>query len=307
VYVRFWCALLLFVLPAAAGIVSDVRAALARKDLAGAERAVVEFRKQNGDTPEALQALSWLGRGALDQKRYGDAERYAAETARRVGTLRPGADPRLMNALGNSIEVRARVLTARGQRAEAVSFLRRQLATWRNTPLDARIHMNLNLLTLEGKPAPPLETAHWLGARPQPLAALKGRPVLLFFWAHWCPDCKAEAPIVAEAMRRFGPRGLVLVAPTQLYGYVAGGEEAPAERETPYIDSVRRSVYAAFGDVPVPLGEENFRVYGATTIPTLVLIDAGGVVRMYHPDVMPLAELAPRIERVLRPAARVLR
>jgi thiol-disulfide isomerase/thioredoxin len=299
--------LLLLALPCAAGIVADVRAALTRNDLAGAERQVAEFRQRNGDTPEGLLALSWLGRGALDQKRFAEAERYAAETVRLVGALQPGADRRLGLALGAAIEVRAGVLAGQGQRAEAVSYLRRELATYRNTALHARIQMNLNLLTLEGKPAPPLEMAHWLGTRPRPLAELRGRPVLLFFWAHWCPDCKDEVPALVEAMRRYGPRGLVLVAPTQHYGYVARGEEAPPERETPYIDGMRRAVYGALGDVAVPLSEENFRVYGASTVPTLVLVDARGVVRMYHPDVMPFEALAAQIEKVLPPLPGVLR
>jgi hypothetical protein len=88
---------------------------------------------------------------------------------------------------------------------------------------------------------------------------------------------------------------------------VARGEEAPPERETPYIDSVRRTAYGALGNVPVPLSEENFRVYGASTVPTLVLVDASGVVRMYHPDVMPFEALAAQIEKVLQPRAAVLR
>ena len=37
-----------------------------------------------------------------------------------------------------------------------------------------RVRKNLNLLSLEGKPAPAIEFADWLGARPQPLSALRG-------------------------------------------------------------------------------------------------------------------------------------
>ena len=46
-------------------------------------------------------------------------------------------------------------------------------------------------------------------------------------WAHWCSDCKNEVGIVQKLMSNYGPRGLVVVAPTQHYGYVAGGKDAP--------------------------------------------------------------------------------
>jgi thiol-disulfide isomerase/thioredoxin len=79
----------------------------------------------------------------------------------------------------------------------------------------------------EGHPAPSLEGVS--------LPAFRGHPVLLFFWAHWCPDCKADVRAIAAVKQMFSPRGLVLFGPTQLYGYVAGGEAATPEVEKQYI------------------------------------------------------------------------
>jgi thiol-disulfide isomerase/thioredoxin len=124
--------------------------------------------------------------------------------------------------------------------------------------------------------------------------------VLLFFWAHWCPDCKAEAPVLASLKNTYGPKGLVLVGPTRLYGYVAGGEEAAPATEKQYIDQVRRRYYAALADMPAPLGAANFLTYGASTTPTLILIDAAGVVRFYHPGAASEPELSGRIQAILR-------
>jgi thiol-disulfide isomerase/thioredoxin len=168
------------------------------------------------------------------------------------------------------------------------------------TSLRERIQKDLNLLSLEGKPAPPLDEAEWMGSKPVPLAALRGHPVLLFFWAHWCSDCKAEISTLAEIQKVYGPKGLVLIAPTKLYGYVANGQDAAPSVEKKYIDLVRRQYYSPLGDVAVPMSAGNFLKYGASTTPTLVLIDPAGVVRLFHPGNLSGQELAARIQAVLK-------
>jgi thiol-disulfide isomerase/thioredoxin len=287
-----------------ASLVNDVRGLIAQHDFAGAERAVRAYRAQTGATSELAAALSWLARGALDAKRFDQAESYAAETRtlalELLGTRQLDGDRWLPTALGASIEVHAQALAARGERPEAISFLREQLALFGATSLDERIRKNMNLLTLEGKPVPPLEANDWLGPKPASLAALRGHPVLLFFWAHWCPDCKAEAPVLAALKNTYGPQGLVLLGPTRLYGYVAGGEEAAPAAEKQYIEQVRRRYYAALADMPAPLSAANFVTYGASTTPTLILIDRAGVVRFYHPGAVSEAELSARIQAILR-------
>ncbi len=127
---------------------------------------------------------------------------------------------------------------------------------------------------------------------------MRGKPVLLFFWAHWCPDCKHEAPILAQIQQEYAGKGLVIVAPTQLYGYVARGEEAGPAEELKYIDEVRKKFYADLLSAPAPVSEENFKNYGASTTPTLVILDRRGIVRVYHPGVMTLDELRAALNRI---------
>jgi thiol-disulfide isomerase/thioredoxin len=285
-------------------LVDNVRILIANHDLAAADRAVQAYRKQSGATTEYAAALSWLARGALDTRQLDRADAYAVETRKLsdqlLGIRKLDADPWLPTAVGAAIEVHAQVLAARGERAGAVEFLRQQLALFGATSLPERIQKDLNLLSLEGKPAPPLNEADWLGPKPVPLAALRGHPVLLFFWAHWCSDCKAEVAILAEIRKVFAPKGLVLVAPTRYYGYAAQGAEAAPPVEKKYIETVRRQYYSALADVPAPLADANFLQYGASTTPTLVLVDAAGVVRFYHPGAVSAPELAARIQAVLR-------
>jgi thiol-disulfide isomerase/thioredoxin len=290
---------------AAAGqVIGDVRDAIDNRDFARGERYIEAYRGRQGVTPELLEALSWMARGELDAKQYTEAERYAEETRKlaieALAKRKIDEERHLPIALGAAIEVRAQVLAAQGERAEALAFLRRELAAYRTSSITARIQKNINLLTLEGKPAPALEEAQWLGPKPPSITELRGRPVLLFFWAHWCGECKAEAPELARLLADYRSTGLVLIGPSQHYGYVAGGAEAPRDVETQYIDQVRRQYYAPLAGMSVPLSEQDFVRYGVSTTPTLVLLDRQGIVRLYHPGAMPYSQLSAKLAQITR-------
>jgi thiol-disulfide isomerase/thioredoxin len=285
-------------------LANDAKDLVAHNDLAGAEHLVRASQKQAGNTPEFAAALSWLARGAFNARQLDRAEAYAVETRKLsdqlLHTHKLDSDAWLPTAVGAAIEIHAQVLTAKGERTEAVGFLREQLTLFGATSLHERIQKNLNLLSLEGKPAPALDSAEWLGAKPPALASLRGHSVLLFFWAHWCSDCKAEIPVVAEIEKSFGPKGLVVIAPTKYYGYTAQVENAPPPVEKKYIEAVWRQYYAALGNAPAPLSNANFLQYGSSTVPLLVLVDSNGVVRLFHPGNMSGAELASHIQPLLK-------
>ena len=301
--IRLVAAGLVAAVAAYGAIVRDVRAALDGGEFARARQLIEQYKSEEGETPELAAAVSWVARGALKTKDYAlaeDAAQEARELALRLLEGRSLEDDRhLRTALGASIEVQAQVMAARDERSEAVAFLTEELERWRGTPIETRIRKNFNLLTLEGKPAPPLALDEYVGPPPMPLKKLKGKVLLLFFWAHWCPDCKDEVPALARLKQEFGPQGLVIIAPTRRYGYVAGGRDAGPEEELAYIDEVRRRHYAELGDAPVPVSRENFVRYGSSTTPTLVLVDRKGVVRLYHPGNLSYEELAPKVKALL--------
>jgi len=292
----------LLAVAALAGVVTDVQQVMSQGNFALAEALLQSYRTQRGVTPEYLEALSWLARGELYTRQFEKAEANVQETKRlALAELkkRPlDAEPHLPIGLGAAVEVEAELMMVKGQRGDALAFLQQQLAIYRTTSIRTRIQKNIHLLTLEGKPAPALEETAYLGAKPAPLVALRGKPVLLFFWAHWCPDCKQEEPLLAQLRKEYASKGLVIIAPTQHYGYVAKGEEAAPAEELKYIDEIRHQFYADLLDVPAPVSEANFRNYGASTTPTLVLIDRRGIVRLYHPGAMTMEELRAALNKV---------
>lgn len=293
---------LLVHLSAFAGIVDDVRVALAQNQFASAESELNAYKTQRGITPEYLEALSWMGRAALDMQQYSQALGYARQTqtlaVQQLKTRKLDAEPELPIALGAAIEVQAQALAGRGQKEQGIALLRSALHTYGDTSIAPRLHKNLNLLTFVGQPAPVLRSAEFLGLPATSLAQLKGKPVLLFFWAHWCGDCKGESPILARLRSEF--QALTIIAPTQRYGYAARGEDATPQAELAYINTVWQQYYPGLQGVPVPVSKQNFNVYGASTTPTLVLVDRSGKIAFYHPGALPYEELRAAIEKVMK-------
>ena len=296
--------LLLLAASAHAGIVDDVRIASAQNNFSAAEAELNSYRSQQGVTAEYLEAYSWLARGALEQGNLDQAASYARQTktlAVEQLKKRPlDAEPHLPIALGAAVEVQSQVLAARGERPEAIALLRTSLLTYGKTSIHDRLQKNLNLLSLQGKAAPALKEDQPLGPPLPPTAQLRGSPVLLFFWAHWCSDCKAEAPIITKLRSDFASKGLKVIGPTRYYGYTAQVEHAAPADELRYIDAVRHRFYSGLLDMPMPISKSNFENYGASTTPTLVLLDRAGKVAMYHPGALPYDELRAEIEKVTR-------
>ena len=63
----------------------------------------------------------------------------------------------------------------------------------------------------------------------------------------------------------YGPKGLMLIGPTQHYGYAAGGQDAPRDVETKWIEENRQKYYGRVGPMAVPVSEQNFVTYGASS------------------------------------------
>jgi len=286
-------AVIMSLAPASAAVVSEVRFKLSAGDLSSAEALVEDYHRASGSNSEYAAAVSWLGRGALTLGRTADAARYLAETKTLTAILlkekRIDDDSFLETAVGASIELEAHIMVARGQRDQAIAYLESELPLWKTWWIQARIHKNLDLLTLEGRPAPELD------------AAYRGSPVLLFLWAHWCGDCKAQGPVIARLKQKYEARGLRFLAPTRRYGEVPNNEHPTAAQEDREIESVWKNSYTALDAVPHPIGDSMMLSYGVSSTPTLVLIDREGIVRMYRPVRVTEAELSQRIEALLAP------
>lgn len=252
-----------------------------------------------------LEAMSWVGRAGVIGEDWEMAAHYAertldgCETLLRTEELGPDPEASLPIALGASIETLGKVYVASGDRGQAVSFLREQVGKYLGSAVETRLNKNLLLLDLAGKRMPALYSDKALGKLQFDPADLTGKVSLFFFWAHWCSDCKAQKPVLSRLQRRFGERGLRIVAPTRLYGFLERGREADAPAERTYIEASHVAKDSFLRSVPVPLSAGNFVSFGVSTTPTLVLVDRSGVVRLYHPGAIGEADLVRQIEALL--------
>jgi thiol-disulfide isomerase/thioredoxin len=284
-------------------VVAYVRVSLRNGDFASAEAMAKQYRRLNGNTPEALEALSWVARGQLSAGHPDEAIQQAEDIQRSsqaaLSTRTLDSEPHLPLALGAAYEVEAEALRSQHKLSEAIQLLQTAVRKFHGTTLVERLQKNINLMTLEGKRMPPLRATEWVGAKGNP-AAWQGKVLLLLFWAHWCSDCKIQVPVIAKLAAEFEPKGLVVVAPTERYGYTMDDDHAPAAKETPFIAKVFERYYSSIPNVRVPLDSANFERFGASTTPTIVLVDRRGIVRLYHPGLMDEASLFSAVQPLLR-------
>src|SRR6266496_363431 len=163
-------------------LIGDVRNRLAGNDFSAAETELRGYKGQRGVTPEYLEALSWMAREAVATKQWTQATGYASETRKlceqQLTKRKLDAEPQLPLALGAAYEVLAQAMAETGQHTQAIRLLRSALVRYGSTSISLRLQKNLNLLSLVGRAAPPLQAAQYLGPKPLALAALKGSPVL---------------------------------------------------------------------------------------------------------------------------------
>ncbi len=274
--------------------VTGIRNKISAGDLLSAESILEVHHAKNGEDGQWLTGLSWLARGALLLGDTGKADHYTTQvrsgcTDRMTRGAKLEEDRDLEIAYGAAIEVRAQLITQTKGALQAAGYLREELARVKApVSLVSRLYKRLNVLTLTDEPAPELEIEDFIGSPPPTLASLRGRPVLLFIWANWCGDCKAQAAGLAQVKSKYDSLGLQVIALTRYY------EEASERNfEKMQIDSIWTAVYSDLGTVPIVLSTASMERYGGSSTPTFVFIDRAGIVRRYTPTRLTEAELDP--------------
>ncbi|HEY1492940.1 MAG TPA: TlpA disulfide reductase family protein [Candidatus Solibacter sp.] len=139
---------------------------------------------------------------------------------------------------------------------------------------------------LLGKAAPEFALKD-VDGREVTLASLRGKPVLLDFWATWCEPCRQATPHIQGLHDRFKDKGLMVLG-------IDTNEAAETARK--YFVDDKYTFANLLGS-----GNDVIKNYGANGIPLVVLIDKGGVVRYVHRGWGSGIDLTPEVKKLIEP------
>jgi thiol-disulfide isomerase/thioredoxin len=128
-----------------------------------------------------------------------------------------------------------------------------------------------------GTAAPVIEGSEFLGISKTSLSDLKGKVVLLDFFAHWCPQCIDDIPYTNMLQEKYASKGLVILGITEYYGFVGGQEKVDAKTELLKLVELRKQHEMKYGVIVGP--RTNRTPYGISGVPAACLIDRTGKVR----------------------------
>ncbi|MFO0947952.1 MAG: redoxin family protein [Planctomycetota bacterium] len=141
---------------------------------------------------------------------------------------------------------------------------------------------------LIGKPMIPLTVSAWVNGSPMSNEDLRGRVVLLDFWAVWCGPCRATFPHLTQWHEKYADKGLVIVGLTQYHGYGWDDKAQSHVRVNNISEADEQAAVAKFAEhhglkhrlAYIPKGSDLSRSYGVYGIPQAVLVDREGKIRL---------------------------
>ncbi|MDK1032467.1 MAG: TlpA disulfide reductase family protein [Planctomycetia bacterium] len=128
--------------------------------------------------------------------------------------------------------------------------------------------------------APEINATDWLNTKPLSLKMLRGKIVVVEFWATWCGPCRVSIPHLIKLNQKYRQKGVVLISLTN----------EPRATVAPFAKKMNM-------DYPVGMGSTSGGAYGVRGIPSAFVIDPEGIIRW---EGHPMGGLDEAVERTLK-------
>lgn len=122
------------------------------------------------------------------------------------------------------------------------------------------------------------------------LSDFKGKPVVLNFWASWCPPCKSEMPDYEKMYQQYSPKDVVFM----MVNLTDGDRETTATAKRFLSDN--HYTFSAYFDTEFSASD----AYGISVIPDSVFIDRDGNVVGTYEGMIDAATMKNNIEKLLK-------
>jgi len=239
---------------------------------------------------ESQVALARVTRAELEERLKANADdadaltKYAAKATQEIAS-QIGSDP---GAARKQIASSREFLEGLKSTAKPSTRPTIDQAMARLSSLTSSLDAEQTREKLIGQKAAPLAVETWVNGSPLSDVDLKGKVVLLDFWAVWCGPCIATFPHLREWNEKYADKGLVILGITSYYNYdwdeKADRATRSQEKVAPEKEQAMLVKFAAQNKLAHRFGiqkaSELSKFYGVTGIPQAVVIDREGIVRL---------------------------
>jgi len=166
-----------------------------------------------------------------------------------------------------------------GDIEKAKSILKDAINKLKDEKAKNSLKSELDNLDKIGKPATEIKAPVWINSKALSLKKLKGKVVVIDFWATWCSPCRQVIPVLAKVYEELKDKGLVVIGFTKTYGFYAdeNGNKGKMDKKSE-ITEIKNFIKRFNITYPVAIADSPkcFEDYGIKGIPTLYYIDKNG-------------------------------